>query len=91
MVLNQKKVAYLLQAAYSQVEEFKYGGSILLHIEKICSGCPQDASQKIRTCPTGKTQVRPRMTPPEDLEDVSREREVWASLLRLLPLCPCSR
>ncbi len=27
-------------------------------------------------------------TPPEELEEVSREREVWTSLLRLLPRDP---
>ncbi|KAK3548138.1 hypothetical protein QTP70_004870 [Hemibagrus guttatus] len=60
-----------------------------------------------RACPTGKRpRGRPRTrwrdyvsqlawarlwVPPEELEDVSGEREVWASLLRLLPPRPGSR
>ncbi|KAK3528856.1 hypothetical protein QTP70_011737 [Hemibagrus guttatus] len=59
-----------------------------------------------RACPTGKRpRGRPRThwrdyvswlawerlrVPPEELEEVSGEREVWASLLRLLPLRPGS-
>ncbi|KAK3556338.1 hypothetical protein QTP70_007102 [Hemibagrus guttatus] len=59
-----------------------------------------------RACPTGKRpRGRPRTrwrdyvfqlareclgVPPEELEEVAREREVWASLLRLLPLRPGS-
>ncbi|KAK3534420.1 hypothetical protein QTP86_015228 [Hemibagrus guttatus] len=59
-----------------------------------------------RACPTGKRpQGRPRTrwrdyvfrlawerlgVPPEELEEVAREREVWASLLRLLPPRPSS-
>ncbi|KAK3575585.1 hypothetical protein QTP86_030518 [Hemibagrus guttatus] len=59
-----------------------------------------------RACPTGKRpQGRPRTrwrdyvsrlawerlgVPPEELEEVSGEREVWASLLRLLPPRPGS-
>ncbi|KAK3520218.1 hypothetical protein QTP70_019360 [Hemibagrus guttatus] len=57
-----------------------------------------------RACPTGKRpRGRPRTrwrdyvfrlawerlgVPPEELEEVAREREVWASLLRLLPRDP---
>ncbi|KAK3550678.1 hypothetical protein QTP70_002404 [Hemibagrus guttatus] len=60
----------------------------------------------LRACPTGKRpRGRPRTrwrdyvsrlawerlgVPPEELEEVSGEREVWASLLRLLPLRPGS-
>ncbi|KAK3506410.1 hypothetical protein QTP70_009330 [Hemibagrus guttatus] len=60
-----------------------------------------------RACPTGtRPQGRPRTrwrdhvsrlawerlgVPPEELEDVSGEREVWASLLRLLPPRPGPR
>ncbi|KAK3536643.1 hypothetical protein QTP86_015444, partial [Hemibagrus guttatus] len=59
-----------------------------------------------RACPTGKRpRGRPRTrwrdyvfrlaweclgVPPEELEEVAREREVWASLLRLLPPRPSS-
>ncbi|KAK3507766.1 hypothetical protein QTP70_000218 [Hemibagrus guttatus] len=59
-----------------------------------------------RACPTGKRpRGRPRTcwrdyafrlawerlgVPPEELEEVAREREVWASLLRLLPPRPGS-
>ncbi|KAK3558236.1 hypothetical protein QTP86_013969 [Hemibagrus guttatus] len=59
-----------------------------------------------RACPTGKRpRGRPRTRwrdyvfrlawehlgiPPEELEEVAREREVWASLLRLLPPRPSS-
>ncbi|KAK3517717.1 hypothetical protein QTP70_016386 [Hemibagrus guttatus] len=59
-----------------------------------------------RACPTGKRpRGRPRtrwrdyvfrlawehlVVPPEELEEVAREREVWASLLRLLPPRPGS-
>ncbi|KAK3517069.1 hypothetical protein QTP86_004180, partial [Hemibagrus guttatus] len=60
-----------------------------------------------RACPTGKRpRGRPRTrwrdyvfrlawerlgVPPEELEEVAREREVWASLLRLLPPRPGKR
>ncbi|KAK3538572.1 hypothetical protein QTP86_006658 [Hemibagrus guttatus] len=42
-------------------------------------------------CPTGKRPRGRRLgVPPEELEEVSGEREVWASLLRLLPPRPGS-
>ncbi|KAK3521039.1 hypothetical protein QTP86_018753 [Hemibagrus guttatus] len=65
------------------------------------------SGEVFRACPTGKRpRRRPRTrwrdyvfrlawerlgVPPEELEEVAREREVWASLLRLLPPRPGSR
>ncbi|TWW71199.1 hypothetical protein D4764_17G0006820 [Takifugu flavidus] len=50
---------------------------LLLHVER---------SQMRR--PPGKTQDMLERLPPDELEEVAGEREVWASLLRLLPPRP---
>ncbi|KAK3561554.1 hypothetical protein QTP86_008774 [Hemibagrus guttatus] len=64
------------------------------HLFRMPPGCLP--GEVFRACPTGK---RPRGRPrtrwrdyisPEELEEVSGEREVWASLLRLLPPRPGS-
>ncbi|KAK3533936.1 hypothetical protein QTP70_034935, partial [Hemibagrus guttatus] len=74
------------------------------HLFRMPPGCLP--GEGFRACPTGKRpQGRPRTrwrdyvfrlawerlgVPPEELEEVAREREVWASLLRLLPPRPGS-
>ncbi|KAK3538466.1 hypothetical protein QTP86_003694 [Hemibagrus guttatus] len=75
------------------------------HLFRMPRGCL--LGEVFRACPTGKRpRGRPRTRwrdyvswltwkrlgiPPEELEEVSGEREVWASLLRLLPWRPGSR
>ncbi|KAK3539176.1 hypothetical protein QTP86_028667, partial [Hemibagrus guttatus] len=74
------------------------------HLFRMPPGCLP--GEVFRACPTGKRpRGRPRTrwrdyvfrlawerlgVPPEELEEVAREREVWASLLRLLPPRPGS-
>ncbi|KAI3364636.1 hypothetical protein L3Q82_011416 [Scortum barcoo] len=86
MVLDRKRVACPLRVGgevLPQVEEFKYLG--VLFTRRCSRHVPPGGGPGEETQDTLAGLGTPRGPPLEELEEVSGVREVWASLLRLLP------
>ncbi|TWW61064.1 hypothetical protein D4764_05G0011540 [Takifugu flavidus] len=101
MVLNRKKVECLLRVKEEilpQVEEFKYLGVLFTsegrmeqEIDRRISAASAETPGKIQDTLERLCLSTGLGIPLDELEEVAGEREVWASLLRLLPPRPDPR